>query len=105
MCSAASWSRHILRVRLRCDSRFGPVTLQEAGHVLQLRDVVLPVVAVRGEQRQVLQVLPAGVAGVQLVQLPKHNAPRPDLLLCELHPGNGISAEKQTHPEREGGTE
>lgn len=67
-------------------------TPQEARHILQLRDVVLPKVTVFGQQRKVLQVFPAGVGGVQLVQLPVDHSPRLHLLLCELDPRNGIPA-------------
>lgn len=43
-------------------------TLQEAGHVLQLRDAVLRVAAEALQQRERLQVLAAGVRGVQAPQ-------------------------------------
>lgn len=43
------------------------ITLQELWDVLQLRDVVFTVAAVPGQQREVLQVLLAGMAGIQLV--------------------------------------
>lgn len=65
-------------------------TPQEARHILQLGDVVLPKVTVFGQQRKILQVFPAGVGGVQLVKLPVDNSPRLHLLLCELDPRNGI---------------
>lgn len=77
-------------------------TPQEARHVLQLRDVVLPKVAVLGQQRKVLQVFPAGVGGVQLVKLPVDDGPRLHLLLCELDPGNGIATATARFSQRQG---
>lgn len=65
-------------------------TLEEARDIFQLRDVVLPKFTVFGQQWQVLQVFPAGVSGVQLVELPVHNSPSLHLLLCELNTRNGI---------------
>ena len=66
-------------------------TFEEAGDVFQLGDVVLPAVAVFGQQGQVLQVLPAGVGRVKLVQLSVHHPPGLHLLLGELHTGDGIT--------------
>lgn len=59
-------------------------TPEEAWDIFQLRDVVLPKFTVFGEQWQVLQVLPAGVGWVQLVELPVHDSPSLHFLLCEL---------------------
>ena len=67
-------------------------TLEEARDVLQLGDVVLPVVAVLGQQREVLQVLSAGVAWVQFVELSEHHPPRANLLLSELDARDRFSA-------------
>lgn len=79
-------------------------TPEEARHVLQLRDVVLPKVAIFGQQRKVLQVFPAGVGGVQLVQLPVDDSPRLHLLLCELDPRNGIPTAMGKSSRRQGRT-
>ena len=67
-------------------------TLEEARDVLELWDVVLPVVAVLGQQGEVLQVLSAGVAGVQFVELSEHHPPRANLLFCELNTRDRFSA-------------
>lgn len=67
-------------------------TSEEERDVLQLGDVVLSVAAVLAEQRQVLQVLSAGVGGVQLGQLPEDHAPRPDLLRRVLDARDGLPA-------------
>lgn len=67
-------------------------TSEEERDVLQLRDVVLPVAALLDEQRPVLQVLSAGVTGVQLGQLSEDHAPRPDLLQGVLNVGDGLPA-------------
>lgn len=67
-------------------------TSEEERDVLQLRDVVLPVAALLDEQRPVLQVLSAGVTGVQLGQLSEDHAPRPDLLRGVLDAGDGLTA-------------
>lgn len=66
------------------------ITFEEAGDILQLRDVILPTFTVFGQQWQILQVFPAGVGGVQLVQLPVHNTPSLHFLLCELNIRDGI---------------
>lgn len=66
-------------------------TSEEERDVLQLGDVVLPVATVFGEQRQVLQVLSAGVTWVQFGQFSEDHTPGPDLLCSVLHPGDGLS--------------
>ena len=71
-------------------------TLEEARDVLQLGDVVLPVVAVLGQQGEVLQVLSAGVARVQFVELSEHHPPRANLLLRELDARDRFSAGTET---------
>jgi len=65
-------------------------TPEEAGHIFQLRDVVLPKFTVFGQQWQVLQVFPAGVGGVQLVELPEHNSPSLHFFFRELNTRNDI---------------
>lgn len=52
---------------LRASPR-GPRTLQEAGHVFQLRDAVLPVPAETLQQLESLQVFPAGVSDVEALE-------------------------------------
>lgn len=68
------------------------VTFEEVRDVLQLGDVVLAVLAVLGQQGEVLQVLPAGVARVQLVELPEHHAPGTHLLCSVVHARDGLPA-------------
>lgn len=68
------------------------VTFKEVRDVLQLGDVVLAVFAVLGQQWEVLQVLPAGVARVQLVELPEHHAPGTHLLCSVVHTRDGLTA-------------
>lgn len=67
------------------------LTLEEAGNVLQLRDVVLLVAAVFLQQGEDAVVLAAGVSRVQGLQLPEHFAPRGLLVLRVLHPWDGLA--------------
>lgn len=67
------------------------VTLQEAGDVLELRDIVWPVAAVFLQQGEDAVVFTAGMSRVQSLQLPEHRAPGGLLLLCVLHHGNGLA--------------
>lgn len=67
-------------------------TSEEQRDVLQLGDVVLSVAAVFAEQRQVLQVLSAGVSWVQAGEFSEHDAPCPDLLLGVLDTRDGLPA-------------
>lgn len=79
------------------------VTLEKPGHVLQLRDVVLPVVTVFDQQGEVVQILFAGVADVQLVELPEHNSPGAHLHLCEVDAMDRIPADESREVRGEGG--
>lgn len=79
------------RVAVLCLGQRPHQTSEEERDVLQLRDVVLPVAAVFGEQRQVLQVLSAGVSWVQFGEFSEDHAPGPGLLWGVLHPGDGLS--------------
>jgi len=67
------------------------LTLQEAGHVLQLRDVVLPVAAVLLQQGEDAVVFVAGVSRVQGLQLLEHRPPRQLLRLRVLHLGDDLA--------------
>lgn len=67
------------------------LTLQEAGHVLQLWDVVRPVAAVFLQQGEDAVVFAAGVSRVQSLQLLEHFAPCDPLSLCVLHPRDGLA--------------
>lgn len=67
------------------------LTLQEAGHVLQLRDVVRLVAAVLLQQGEDPVVFAAGVGRVQGLQLHEHLPPRGPLLLRVLHPRDGLA--------------
>lgn len=67
-------------------------TSEEQRDILQLGDVVLSVAAVFAEQRQVLQVLSAGVSRVQFGQFSEDDAPRPDLLQGVLDTRDGLPA-------------
>lgn len=71
-------------------------TSEEARDIFQLWDVVLTTFAVFGQQRQILQVLPAGMSGVQFVELPVHYTPSLDLLFCKLNPGYWVSTETRS---------
>lgn len=71
--------------------RWWPHTLQEAGHVLQLRDVVWLVAAVLLQQGEDPVVFAAGVARVEGLQLGEHLPPRSSLLLRVIHPRNGLA--------------
>lgn len=71
------------------------VTFQKRGHVLQLWDVVLPVVTVFNQQREVVQILFAGVADVQLVELPEHNSPGAHLRLREVYAMDRITSDQR----------
>lgn len=71
-------------------------TSQEEWDVLQLWDIVLSVATVLGEQRQVFQVLSTGVSWVQFGEFSEDHTPGPDLLGGVLHPGDGLSAKKQS---------
>lgn len=71
-------------------------TSEEERDVLQLRDVVLSVATVLGEQRQVLQVLSAGMSRVQFGELSEDHAPGLGLLGCVLHPGDGLATGEQS---------
>lgn len=73
-------------------SSMARLTLQEARHVLQLRDVVLPVAAVSLQQGEDPVVLAAGVGRVQSLQLLEDDPPRFFFRLGVLHPGNGLAA-------------
>lgn len=44
------------------------------------------------EKGEVLEILPAGVGGVELAELAEDHAPRLHLLRRVLHPGDGLSA-------------
>lgn len=72
------------------------LTLQEAGHVLQLRDVVLPVAAVFLQQGEDPVVLTTSVSRIQSLQLLEHCAPCGLFLLRVLHPGDGLAAGTKT---------
>lgn len=68
-----------------------PRTLQEAGHVFQLWDVVSLVAAVLLQQGEDPVVFAAGVARVEGLQLGEHLPPRDSLLLCVIHPRDGLA--------------
>lgn len=72
------------------------LTLQEAGHVLQLRDVVLPVAAVFLQQGEDPVVLTTSVSRVKSLQLLEHRAPCGLFLLRVLHPGDGLATGTKT---------
>lgn len=66
-------------------------TLQEAGHILQLRDAVLSVAAVPFQKLERLQMLPAGVGSVETLQcgidlLPVGHSVSENCLLLGLSP-------------------
>lgn len=67
------------------------LTLQEAGHVLQLWDVVRPVAAVFLQQGEDAVVFAAGVSRVQSLQLLEHFAPCHPFSLCVLHPRDDLA--------------
>lgn len=71
-------------------------TSEEERDVLQLRDVVLSVATVLGEQRQVLQVLSAGMSRVQFGEFSEDHAPGPGLLGGVLHPGDWLATGEQS---------
>lgn len=72
------------------------LTLEEARHVLQLRDVVLLVAAVFLQQGEDAVVLAAGVGRVQGLQLAEHFAPR-GLFVCRvLHTRDRLTTEEDT---------
>lgn len=68
-----------------------PLTLQEAGHIFQLRDVVWLVAAVLLQQGEDPVVFTTGVARVEGLQLGEHLPPRGSLLLRVLHPRDGLA--------------
>lgn len=70
------------------------VTLEEVGDVLQLGDVVFSVATVFDQQREVLQILLAGMGDVQFVELPEHNTPGTHLLFCEVYATNRTAADR-----------
>lgn len=79
-------------LRLAAEGKAGEeLTLQEAGHVLQLRDVVLLVAAVFLQQGEDAVVLAAGVSRVQGLELPEHSPPRGLLVLRVLHQWDGLA--------------
>lgn len=55
----------------------------------------MSVVTVFDQQREVHQILFTGMADVQLVELPEHNAPGTHLLFCEVYATDRIAAEQQ----------
>lgn len=71
-------------------------TLQEAGDVLQLWDVVLLVAAVFLQQGEHTVVFAAGVSRVQSLQLLEHLPPCDPLLLCVLHPRDDLTTGTNT---------
>lgn len=62
--------------------------------IFQLRNVVFVVVAEFSEQREVFQILLAGMSGVKLIELPEHHSPSAHLLCCEVDVGNWLPADK-----------
>lgn len=74
------------------------LTFQKHGDIFELRHVVLPVATVLGQQREVFQILPASVSGIELGELSEHDAPCLRLFLCVLHPGNGLAATQERGP-------
>lgn len=70
------------------------VTLEEVRDILQLGDVVFAVATVFGQQGEVLQVLLAGVAGVELFELLEHHPPGTHLLCCEVYAKNRIATDQ-----------
>ena len=70
-------------------------TLQEAGDLLQLGDVVLPVAAVLLQQGEDAVVLAAGVGGVQRLQLLEDGSPGGLLLRRVLHLGDHLATRGQ----------
>ncbi len=53
-------------------------------------------VTVFDEHGQVLEILAAGVCGVEFIQLPEHH-PHVFTLLCELYTGNGVSTDRRAN--------
>lgn len=72
------------------------LTLQEAGDVLQLWDVVLPVAAVFLQQGEDSVVFTAGVSRVQSLQLLEHRPPCGLFVLCVLHSRDDLATGTKT---------
>lgn len=65
---------------------------------MELRHIVLPVAAVFSQQREVFQILPTSMSGVELGELAEHDTPRLRFFLCVLHPGDGLAAGRERRP-------
>lgn len=72
------------------------LTLQEAGDVIQLWDVVRPVAAVLLQQGEHPVVLAAGVGRVQGLQLREDFAPGEPFFLCVLHSRDDLATGTDT---------
>lgn len=72
-------------------------TSEKQGHILQLGYVVFPVPTKLCEQWEVLEVLLAGVGGVELGELAEHHPPGLDLLFGVLNVRYGLPTNTQIY--------